>query len=93
MATATTAASRRAAASWARIRPRTSASPIGLGGLPLAFALAPKLAQIRLFGITLPWLLLGVFAYPFLFLVGAAYVYLAERNEQEFTDLIERRDR
>jgi hypothetical protein len=66
---------------------------VGLGGLPLAFALAPKLAQVRLFGVPLPWLLLGVFAYPFLFLVGAAYVYLAERNEQEFTELVERRER
>lgn len=65
---------------------------VALGGLPLLFAFAPKLAQFRLFGVALPWLLLGVVAYPLLFLVGAAYVHLAERNEQEFTDLIERRD-
>src|SRR5204862_5078308 len=65
---------------------------VALGGLPLLFAFAPALAQFRLFGVTLPWLLLGVVAYPLLFLVGAAYVHLAERNEQEFTDLIERRD-
>jgi len=65
---------------------------VGLGGLPLVFALAPKLGQFRLFGITLPWLLLAVVAYPFLFLVGAAYVYLAERNEQEFTDLVQRHE-
>jgi hypothetical protein len=66
---------------------------VALGGLPLLFAFAPALAQFRLFGVALPWLLLGVVAYPLLFLVGAAYVHLAERNEQEFTDLIERRDR
>ena len=65
---------------------------VGLGGLPLLFAFAPPLAQFRLFGVALPWLLLGVLAYPVLFGVGAAYVHLAERNEQEFTDLIERRD-
>jgi hypothetical protein len=65
---------------------------VALGGLPLLFAFAPALAEFRLFGVALPWLLLGVVAYPLLFLVGAAYVHLAERNEQEFTDLIERRD-
>jgi hypothetical protein len=65
---------------------------VALGGLPLLFAFAPALARFRLFGVALPWLLLGVVAYPLLFVIGAAYVYLAERNEQEFTDLIERRD-
>jgi uncharacterized membrane protein (DUF485 family) len=65
---------------------------VALGGLPLLFAFAPALARFRLFGVALPWLLLGVVAYPLLFVIGAAYVHLAERNEQEFTDLIERRD-
>jgi hypothetical protein len=64
---------------------------VGLGGLPLLFAFAPTLAQARLFGVALPWLLLGVVAYPFLFAVGAAYVHLAERNEQEFTELVKDR--
>ena len=65
---------------------------VALGGLPLLFAFAPALARFRLFGVALPWLLLGVVAYPLLFVIGAAYVYLAERTEQEFTDLIERPD-
>jgi uncharacterized membrane protein (DUF485 family) len=64
---------------------------VGLGGLPLLFAVAPTLAQARVFGVALPWLLLGVVAYPFLFVVGAAYVHLAERNEQEFTELVKDR--
>jgi hypothetical protein len=63
---------------------------VGLGGLPLLFAVAPILAHARPFGIALPWLLLGVVAYPFLLAVGAAYVYLAERTEREFAELIER---
>jgi amino acid permease len=63
---------------------------VGLGGLPLLFAAAPSLAQVRPFGVALPWLLLGVVAYPFLFAVGAAHVYLAERTERDFTDLVER---
>jgi hypothetical protein len=63
---------------------------IGLGGLPLLFAVAPSVGTITLFGVHLPWLLLGVAAFPFLVAVGWAYVKLAERNEQDFTDLIRR---
>jgi hypothetical protein len=63
---------------------------VGLGGLPLLFTVAPSLARARPFGVALPWLLLGVVAYPFLLLVGWAYVHLAERTEREFTELVER---
>ncbi|WP_329105959.1 hypothetical protein OG792_34110 [Micromonospora sp. NBC_01699] len=66
---------------------------IGLGGLPLMFALAPAAGAVKLFGVNLPWLLLGVCAFPFLVGVGWAYVHLAERNEQEFTDLVQRPER
>jgi hypothetical protein len=60
------------------------------GALPLLFALAPSLGRFRLLGLELPWLLLGVLSYPLL--VGAAVVYvrLAERNEQDFADLVNR---
>jgi hypothetical protein len=63
---------------------------VGLGGLPLLFAIAPSVANARPFGISLPWLLLGLVAYPFLALVGWAYVHLAERTERDFTHLVER---
>lgn len=63
---------------------------IGLGGLPLLFAVAPAVAGVRPFGIALPWLLLGIVAYPFLFAVGAAYVWLAERTETDFAHLVDR---
>nr|MDT0659836.1 hypothetical protein [Micromonospora sp. DSM 115978] len=66
---------------------------IGLGGLPLLFAVAPTVGTVKLSGINLPWLLLGVAAFPFLVGVGWAYVRLAERNEQDFTDLIQRPER
>jgi len=56
----------------------------GLGALPLLFAVAPAVGQIKIFGVSLPWLLLGVLAFPFLFCVGWAYVHWAERNEQDF---------
>jgi hypothetical protein len=64
---------------------------VGLGGLPLLFAAAPAVARVRPFGVALPWLLLGLAAYPFLFVVGVAYVRLAERMEKDFADLVERR--
>ncbi|MFF5231069.1 hypothetical protein [Dactylosporangium sp. NPDC000521] len=64
---------------------------VALGGLPLLFAAAPALGRAHLFGISVPWLLLGVAAYPFLFAVGFAYVRLAERNEAEFVALVEDR--
>ncbi len=65
---------------------------IGLGGLPILFALAPSVSQSRPLGVSLPWLLLGVAAFPFLYGVGALYVRIAERTEKEFTDLVERPD-
>jgi hypothetical protein len=66
---------------------------VGLGGLPLLFALAPEVAQARPFGASLPWLLLGLAPFPFLFGIGAMYVRLSERTEAEFTDLVEHPDR
>jgi len=63
---------------------------VGLGGLPLLFVVAPSVAGVRPFGVALPWLLLGVVAYPFLFVVGWIHVHLAERTERDFTELVER---
>lgn len=59
-----------------------------LGGLPAAFALLPGLRTAEVAGIRLPWLLLGVVAYPLL--VGGAYFHVrhAERVERDFTDLL-----
>lgn len=62
----------------------------GLGSLPLLFAVAPAVGGYRLLGLPLPWLLLGVLSFPFLFVVGWAYVRWAERNEQDFTAVIRR---
>ena len=66
---------------------------VGLGGLPLLFAAAPSAGAVKLFGVDLPWLLLGVAAFPFLVGVGWLYVHWAERNEQDFTALVERPER
>lgn len=65
----------------------------GLGALPLLFAVAPAVGGFKVFGMHLPWLLLGVLSFPFLVLVGAAYVHWAERNEQDFAAVIRRPER
>jgi hypothetical protein len=70
---------------------RLAALVAGLFGvLPLLFALAPRLASTRVFGIELPWLLLGVLAYPVLLGVGWVYVRLADRNERDFVAMVDR---
>ncbi|MEV4480220.1 hypothetical protein [Micromonospora coxensis] len=66
---------------------------VGLAGLPWLFAIAPAVGRVTVLGVNLPWLLLGVASFPFLIAVGWAYVRLAERNEQDFTDLVERPER
>ncbi|MFC4149345.1 hypothetical protein ACFO0M_24110 [Micromonospora mangrovi] len=66
---------------------------IALGGLPWLFAVAPAVGRVTVLGVNLPWLLLGVFSFPFLIVVGWAHVRWAERNEQDFTDLVERPER
>ena len=57
---------------------------------PLLFALAPGLAHVSVGGLPLPWLLLGVLAYPAV--VGVAWVYVraAHRNERHFAELVSR---
>ncbi|MFV2008296.1 MULTISPECIES: hypothetical protein [unclassified Micromonospora] len=66
---------------------------VGLGSLPMLFAIAPGVAEIKIVGVNLPWLLLGVAAFPFLVAVGLTYVHLAERNEQDFVALVRRPER
>ena len=61
-----------------------------LGGLPLLFALAPGTRDVEVLGLTLPWLVLGVLVYPALLAGGWLYVRLAERNERDFVELVER---
>ncbi|MFV2017398.1 MULTISPECIES: hypothetical protein [unclassified Micromonospora] len=66
---------------------------IGLGALPMLFTVAPAVGSTKIGGVNLAWLLLGVAAFPFLLAVGLAYVYLAERNEQDFAALVRRPER
>ena len=63
---------------------------LSVGSLPLLFALFPGLADVTVFGIRLPWLLLGVGAYPLFVAAGWVYTRGAERNERDFVELVER---
>jgi hypothetical protein len=63
---------------------------VGAGGLPLLFLLWPGLAATTVAGVPIPWLVLGVAAYPLLLLLGWLYVRAAERNERDFADVVER---
>lgn len=61
----------------------------GLCAIPLVAIIFPGLSEIAVFGVRLPWLVLGVGAYPLLLLVCWRYNRLADRNEQEFADLVD----
>ena len=62
-----------------------------VAGLPLLFTVAPALVDVHVVGVPLPWLLLAGGVYPFLLLLGWIYVRAAERNERDFTEVVERR--
>lgn len=61
-----------------------------VGGIPVAYLTYPELNDVRLLGVPLAWLLLGVGVYPVMLWLGWLYVRAAERNEKDFTDLVER---
>lgn len=64
---------------------------VPLAMLPLLFGLAPSVAGLRLGPLPLWWLLLGFAVYPAILAAGWWYVRSAERNEAQFTDLVEGR--
>ncbi len=60
-----------------------------LGGLPILFMLEPGLSTTTLLGVPVPWLLLGVVVYPVLVMTAWFYVRQAERNERDFSELVQ----
>ncbi|MEJ2870335.1 hypothetical protein WCD74_21375 [Actinomycetospora sp. OC33-EN08] len=62
---------------------------IVLGVLPIVFLTMPAVGATELFGVSLPWILLGVLAFPFLIVLGWLYTRTAERNELDFADDVE----
>ena len=60
-----------------------------LGVQPLVAWLWPGYGQLQVFGIPLPWLVLGVGSYPLLIALGLYYVRHAETIDDEFSELLE----
>ncbi|HEX6468057.1 MAG TPA: hypothetical protein VF069_03105 [Streptosporangiaceae bacterium] len=61
-----------------------------IGLLPLVFALLPGLAAVKLFGVPLPWLVLGLGVQPLWIAAAVGHVRGAERAERDFIDLVTR---
>ncbi|WP_037345095.1 hypothetical protein [Sciscionella sediminilitoris] len=59
------------------------------GAIPLLSVFLPAFNDATLLGVPLPWLLLGVLAFPVLFAAGYVYNRMAERNERDFVDMVE----
>lgn len=57
--------------------------------LPLLFAWQPGLSDIRVVGFPLPWLLIGVVAYPALTLGAVWLARAADRAERDFGEIVD----
>ncbi|ATD69398.1 MULTISPECIES: hypothetical protein [Gordonia] len=57
--------------------------------IPLLAVLFPSLAETTIFGIRITWIVLGLLAYPVLYLTGLLYVRLAEHAERDFMNLVD----
>ena len=62
---------------------------LALGTLPLTFSLIPRLGNVRVLTVPLPWLLVGVSVYPLLFGVAWWHMVAAERAERDFAAIVE----
>lgn len=61
-----------------------------VGALPVAFWLLPGLTSHHVLGMPVSWVVLAFACYPVLALLAWRYVRAAERNEREFTHVVER---
>ena len=62
-----------------------------LGSIPLLFWLVPPTRTLSIFGLPLPWVLLGIAIYPVVYGAARIYVRNAERIEAEFTEFVGRK--
>lgn len=58
-------------------------------GVPVLLAFVPVIADLTLFTVPAPWILLGAGVYPLVIVCGALYVRSAARNEKRFLDLVD----
>lgn len=62
---------------------------LAIGLLPVLAVVSPKVVHVRVLGLPLPWLVLGVLVFPAMVGAAAWYVRAVERTEQQFIDLVE----
>jgi len=58
---------------------------------PALFAIFPAVRHAHVFGLPLPWVVLGFAVHPVLIGLGWTHARRAERNEQAFGELLDRR--
>ena len=63
---------------------------VTIASLPLLFYVFPSFGDLMIFGIRLPWVLLGALPYPLLYGLGVWYVRRAERHERDFVSMVDR---
>lgn len=63
---------------------------VTVGALPVVFWLVPSLTSHHVLGMPVSWVVLAFGCYPVLVLLAWRYVRAAERNEHEFTHVVER---
>lgn len=62
-----------------------------VGVLPLLFHLVPETRRFEVLGVPVAWIVLGLLAFVEILLLGWYYVRHAERNEEDFSDLLDSR--
>ena len=58
-------------------------------GVPVLLAFLPVVADLSLWGVPAPWILLGVGVYPLVIGCGMLYILSAQRNENRYRALVE----
>jgi hypothetical protein len=61
-----------------------------LGGIALLGSFAPRLGDLHVFGMPVPWLVLAIAVYPMLIGLAMYTIRQAERNERDFSELVRR---
>jgi hypothetical protein len=76
----------------AQLRTALISTAVALGVLlpwPVVFFLVPGLADIRLLGVGLPWVVLALAPFPLLYAVGRRYNRAVETHEKDFVNMVE----
>ena len=63
---------------------------IGMCLLPITFYLVPQIGDLKILGIPIPWLVLGLAPFPILYGVGWVFRRKAERHERDFVNMVDR---